>query len=148
MKTMNPPVEAHGPNEMEEEASSNVELVEEMITYHPVPATNSPERRYTESNRSQSEPYSPESLRIAKAIVASSLEIDSLTVEDATIAHDSAQWKKAINSEFTSLRQHGTWKFVKKPEGIKYIQTKLLFNLKMDATSNLVRHKVCLVAKG
>lgn len=64
------------------------------------------------------------------------------------IVEDSNAWKIAINSELESLRKHGTWEVIKRPNAVKPLSTRFVFSKKKDQNGNIVRHKARFVVRG
>ncbi|KAK2388029.1 putative mitochondrial protein [Trifolium repens] len=58
------------------------------------------------------------------------------------------QWRKAVNTELTSLLKNHTWDLVKLPSHKKAIGCKWVFKLKLHADGTIERHKARLVTKG
>ena len=57
-------------------------------------------------------------------------------------------WKKAMDEEYNSLIQNGTWKLVPLPRGRKAIGSKWVYKLKRDEHGEISRYKARLVAQG
>ncbi|CAI7777644.1 unnamed protein product, partial [Closterium sp. NIES-54] len=70
------------------------------------------------------------------------------TLKEALESSDAEEWKKAMESELTSIEENGTWELVELPEGRKAITSKWLFKIKSDADGKIERYKSRLVAKG
>lgn len=58
------------------------------------------------------------------------------------------EWRLAMEKEMDSIERNGTWKLSEPPEEQKVIGLKWIYKLKRDASGNVVKHKVRLVAKG
>eukprot|EP00775_Hariotina_reticulata_P001034 gene1034-1371_t len=68
-----------------------------------------------------------------------------------TEALDSAhneQWQQAMDDEYNSLMELGTWTLEKTPPGITPIPVKWVYKVKRDGSGRLQRFKARLVAKG
>jgi hypothetical protein len=59
---------------------------------------------------------------------------------------DAELWKKAMDEEFASLLENGTWELEKLPDRFKALPMKWVY--KRDANGNIERYKARLVAKG
>jgi transcription termination factor NusB len=70
------------------------------------------------------------------------------TVKEALESEFSEQWKEAIQSEYDSLKEHGTFKVTMKEKGTQEITTKFVFDIKTDADGFITRFKARLVARG
>ncbi|CAI7890560.1 unnamed protein product [Closterium sp. NIES-53] len=70
------------------------------------------------------------------------------TVEEALSGPQKKEWKAAMDAEFNSLIENGTWELVKLPEGRRPISSKWVFKVKSGADGALERFKSLLVAKG
>ncbi|CAI7912037.1 unnamed protein product [Closterium sp. NIES-54] len=69
------------------------------------------------------------------------------TVEEA-LSGPQKEWKAAMDAEFNSLIENGTWELVELPEGRRPISRKWVFKVKSGADGALERFKSRLVAKG
>ena len=58
------------------------------------------------------------------------------------------EWKEAANSEYQSLMENETWKFVKLSTGRKPVGCKWIFKMKCTSDGKVEHYKVRLVAKG
>ncbi|CAI7791338.1 unnamed protein product [Closterium sp. NIES-54] len=70
------------------------------------------------------------------------------TVEEALIGPQKEEWKAAMDAEFNSLIENGTWELVELPEGRQPISSKWVFKVKSGADGALERFKSRLVTKG
>lgn len=70
------------------------------------------------------------------------------TISEAKQKDDWPQWKVAIQSEYDSLINNGTWNLVELPKGRKPIACKWVFKLKRKADGTIDKYKARLVAKG
>ncbi|CAI7904104.1 unnamed protein product [Closterium sp. NIES-53] len=70
------------------------------------------------------------------------------TVEEALSGPQKEEWKAAMDAEFSSLIENGTWELVELPEGRRPISSKWVFKVKSGADGALERFKSHLVAKG
>jgi hypothetical protein len=70
------------------------------------------------------------------------------TVKEALESKFKEYWKDAIQSEYDSLREHGTFQVAKKEKGRQEITTKFVFDLKTNAEGFITRFKARLVARG
>ncbi|GAQ83662.1 putative retrotransposon protein [Klebsormidium nitens] len=57
-------------------------------------------------------------------------------------------WRKALEEEFASLQENGTWELREPPPGVKPIPCKWAFKLKKDENGNIARFKARLFIKG
>ena len=57
-------------------------------------------------------------------------------------------WREAMNDEFKSLLENGTWELVECPPGVKPVPMKWVFKIKRNADGSVERFKARLVAKG
>ena len=67
---------------------------------------------------------------------------------EAITCPDAEHWNKAMEEEYNSLRDRGTWKVVPRPEGRKVVSSKWVYRVKYDADGNISRYKARLVARG
>jgi len=80
-------------------------------------------------------------------------EIDEVqvpkTAKEALTGPYAELWKKAMEEEFNSLHQKGTWEIVRKtPEMINVVGSRWVFSLKRNNFGEIVRFKARLVAQG
>lgn len=57
-------------------------------------------------------------------------------------------WLEAMENELKSLNKHEVWDVVKRPENIKTVKSKWVFNIKRDNENNGIRYKARLVTAG
>ncbi|CAI7729091.1 unnamed protein product [Closterium sp. NIES-53] len=70
------------------------------------------------------------------------------TVEEALSGPKKEEWKAAMDAEFNSLIENGTWELVELPEGRRPISNKWVFNMKSGADGALEWFKSRLVTSG
>ncbi|CAI7881040.1 unnamed protein product [Closterium sp. NIES-54] len=70
------------------------------------------------------------------------------TLKEALESIDPEEWKNAMESEFKSIEENGTWELVELPKGRKAITSKWLFKIKSNAVGEIERYKSRVVAKG
>jgi hypothetical protein len=58
------------------------------------------------------------------------------------------QWQLAMQEEFNSLMQNGTWEYQTLPPGRRVIQNKWVFKQKLSVDGSVDRYKARLAAKG
>jgi len=74
---------------------------------------------------------------------------ESRTYKKASNGLHSKEWKKAIDTEYQTLQNTGTFKWVPKlSEGRKSIGSGIIFRLKWDGNGNITKYKACIVARG
>ncbi|CAI7880090.1 unnamed protein product [Closterium sp. NIES-54] len=59
------------------------------------------------------------------------------TLKEALESSDAEDWKKAMEIEYKSIEENGTWELVELPEGRKAITSKWLFKIKSAPTAKL-----------
>ncbi|CAG7849267.1 Retrovirus-related Pol polyprotein from transposon TNT 1-94 Includes: RecName: Full=Protease; Includes: RecName: Full=Reverse transcriptase; Includes: RecName: Full=Endonuclease [Serendipita indica DSM 11827] len=74
--------------------------------------------------------------------------LDPRSWKEAMSRPDANKWIKAAHEELEALLKNGTWQVVRLPQGKTVLGNKWVFKTKKDATGNVERHKVRLVAKG
>ena len=79
---------------------------------------------------------------------AESIMEESTTVEEALSSSAKSEWKKALDSKYSSLMEHKTWDLVKAPEDRNIIDSKWVFKVKTNADGTSERHKARLVVRG
>jgi hypothetical protein len=70
------------------------------------------------------------------------------TLEEALSSPQSEFWRTAMDEEFKSLLENGTWELVECPLGVKPVPMKWVFKIKRNADGSVERFKARLVAKG
>ena len=73
---------------------------------------------------------------------------DPTTLKEAMNHPNADQWKLAMEAEYQSLLDNGTWECAELPEGRKAINTKWVFRTKRDCSGKVIQYKARLVAKG
>jgi transposase InsO family protein len=73
---------------------------------------------------------------------------DPATFEDALRSENSAEWKRAMDQEITSLKENQTWILTDLPRGAKAIPCKWVFRLKKNPDGSIDKYKGRLVVKG
>jgi len=73
---------------------------------------------------------------------------DPTTLEDIETRTDQHLWKQAMDMEYKSQMENGTWELVDLPPGKVPLNCKWVFRTKRDATGKVVKHKARLVVKG
>ncbi|KAJ0390483.1 hypothetical protein P43SY_012096 [Pythium insidiosum] len=70
------------------------------------------------------------------------------TYKEAMASSQAPKWKEAIRRELRSHFRNHTWDAVRRPEGVREIGCKWVFDVKRDADGNIQRYKARLVAQG
>ena len=70
------------------------------------------------------------------------------SVSEALSGEHSTQWREALNSEYKSLIDNGTWELVPRPEDKNIVGSKWVLKVKKGASGNLDQFKTRFVAKG
>ncbi|KAL3689055.1 hypothetical protein R1sor_015364 [Riccia sorocarpa] len=73
---------------------------------------------------------------------------DQKTVPEAMASPLSEDWKKAMDEELNSSREHGTWELALLPHGRKIVGSKWVFRTKLVVDGTVERFKARLVAQG
>ncbi len=55
--------------------------------------------------------------------------------------HDWPEWKMAMEKEYNSLMENGTWELVSPPNGANVITGKWYFKLKKDRFGHILKYK-------
>ena len=85
------------------------------------------------------------------ALVAKMSEVEGLepqSLAETKQGHDWPFWEKAIFEELKTLEEAGTWELIYLPAGANLVGSKWVFQVKKDASRNVVCFKACLVAQG
>lgn len=70
------------------------------------------------------------------------------TYEEAVNSGQSKFWISAMNEEYKSLMENGTWNLEELPQGKNAVKTKWVFATKEGPDGEVIRYKARLVAKG
>lgn len=70
------------------------------------------------------------------------------SMEEALQGPWATQWKAAMDREWETLQERGTWELEELPEGKRPIGVKWVFRVKVKADGSLDKLKARLVAKG
>ena len=62
-------------------------------------------------------------------------------VEEARRSPDWPRWKEAIEEELNALKEYGTWRVEKAPDGVNIVGCRWVFRVKRDAEGKIVRYK-------
>ncbi len=73
---------------------------------------------------------------------------DTLTIQDALSGPEADSWRGAMDSEYQSLMESGTWQLVPPPADRKLVSCKWLLRKKFNADGSISRYKARLVARG
>lgn len=68
--------------------------------------------------------------------------------KEAVGGANNKQWGQAMDSEYQSIMENGTWELVPLPDGRKAVGCKWVYRIKRDANGNIKTWKARLVAKG
>jgi hypothetical protein len=74
--------------------------------------------------------------------------VEPQSFEEALKSPQAEFWKSAMDDEFKSLLENGTWELVECPPGVKPVPMKWVFKIKRNADGSVERFKARLVAKG
>lgn len=82
----------------------------------------------------------------AKALTVSILGPSSIKLTSFSSASKHAEWRQAMNEEFTALMQNGTWNLVPPRPNMNLVGFKWVFQIKRRADGSIERYKAHLVA--
>jgi len=88
------------------------------------------------------------SLAALKHPVNDALRPDPQSYSEAIRSPDSRQWGEAIQAEYDSLIENGTWKTATLPPGRKALTTKWVLKKKLGPTGDILKYKARMVARG
>ncbi|MCO5603933.1 hypothetical protein L7F22_058089 [Adiantum nelumboides] len=91
---------------------------------------------------SMNAPFDPGALNSSAEIV------DGITVTEAFAGSEADLWQHAMDSEYQSLIDNGTWELVSPPPNRKIVTCKWLLRKKLHADGSVSRYKARLVARG
>jgi hypothetical protein len=73
---------------------------------------------------------------------------DTLSIQEALSGPEADSWREAMDSEYQSLMDNGTWHLVPRPADRKLVSCKWLLRKKFNADGSISRYKARLVARG
>ena len=73
---------------------------------------------------------------------------DTLSIQEALSGPEADSWREAMDSEYQSLIDNGTWRLVPPPTDRKLVSCKWLLRKKFNADGSISRYKARLVARG
>ena len=82
------------------------------------------------------------------ATIAAAVQPEPKTYKQAVKHEASKQWVEAMEKEFSSLRNHKTWKLVDLPPGRNALGCKWVYKIKWKANGEIEKYKARLVAQG
>ncbi|KAI9914475.1 hypothetical protein PsorP6_007393 [Peronosclerospora sorghi] len=68
--------------------------------------------------------------------------------KQAMASHEAAEWNEAVCPEIRSHFRNHTWDTIHRPDDVRLIGNKWVFDVKRDADGNIVRYKARLIAQG
>ena len=80
--------------------------------------------------------------------VNNALRPDPQSYTEAMKSPDSRKWVEAIQAEYDSLMENGTWKVAVLPAGRKALTTKWVLKKKLGPAGEIVKYKARMVARG
>lgn len=86
-----------------------------------------------------------ESMEVGYCFVS---EKEPKNYEMALTSDDSIKWKEAMDDEYNSLIENGTWELVDLPRGRNVIDNKWVYKVKETPTGDVERYKARLVVRG
>lgn len=96
----------------------------------------------------------PNAFSVAMSLTAFQIPIDNALRSDpqsygeAMKSPDSRRWAEAIQIEYDSLIENGTWKVVNLPPGRKALTTKWVLKKKLGPDGEILKYKARMVARG
>ncbi|CAN0071865.1 unnamed protein product, partial [Phaeothamnion confervicola] len=75
-------------------------------------------------------------------------DLDPATYEEAMRSSDAVQWRKALESEYLSLQEHGTFEICELPAERKALGCRWVLKKKRNTDGSVARFKARLVAQG
>ena len=88
------------------------------------------------------------SLTALQTPVDNALRPDPQSYTEAIKSPDSRLWREAIQAEYDSLMENGTWKIAVLPPGRKALTTKWVLKKKLGPNGEVVKYKARMVARG
>jgi hypothetical protein len=84
----------------------------------------------------------------ATALEREELPPEPLTLEEALQGPHALQWREAMDREWRTLQERGTWVLEELPEGRRPVGVKWVFKIKSKPDGSLDKFKARMVAKG
>ncbi len=103
---------------------------------------------FVSSHTAKSHEHMVRVLRTLSANVDNEGPDEPANLEVAMSRHDWPEWKKAMESEYNSLIENGTWEVVSPPTEANVITGRWVFRLKKDRFGNVLKYKARWVAHG
>ena len=145
--SVQPPTEQH--NEEKQPAEEPVEqpvavaVAEQEQAAQPVGEVVDSVRRSARHHRQPGEWWKANSSEQANIALS-----EPQTYQQAVSSPEREKWLEAINAEYESLNDNGTWELVERPKGRKLVSCKWVFKVKHNADGTVDRYKARLVARG
>ena len=73
---------------------------------------------------------------------------DPMNLCKALRSKDVSKWEAAMQEEYDLLMVNGTWELTKLPNDHRSVGYKWVFHTKNNALGEVIRYRICLVAKG
>ena len=72
---------------------------------------------------------------------------DDFNIQEALSGTEATSWREAMDSEYQSLMENGTWQLVPQPSDRKLVSCKWLLRKKFHADGTISRYKARLLAR-
>ena len=116
----------------------------------PVQSTATKPMKSVRSTRRKTQPvrFADQHFSYAAITSDSPVLLDPATYEDAINSKNAHECQWAMESEYQSLNENGTWELRPLPKGRRAIGAKWVYKTKTDKNGNIARFKAQFVAKG
>jgi hypothetical protein len=81
-------------------------------------------------------------------MAADGKETEPQSYEKALAGPDAELWRRAMDEEFASLLENGTWELEKLPDRFKALPMKWVYKIKRDANGKIERYMRACLPKG
>lgn len=148
------PIEKDTESEKEKEIEeTEKEIIEENVEDSEKGSTDSegetsPSKRELRDRTTLKKPARYVSNVVAWALVAGSEPLEPTTYEEAIENENNDQWKKAMDKEMDSLKNHKVWDLCKLPADRKALKNKWVYRIKRNEHGQIERFKARLVCCG
>ena len=88
------------------------------------------------------------SLTALESPIDNALRADPQSYSEAMRSPDARKWREAMQAEYDSLIENGTWKAVDLPPGRKALTTKWVLKKKLGPNGEITKYKARMVARG
>ncbi len=109
---------------------------------------SSSSENFGSSRTAKSHKHMVQVLRMLSCNIDNEEADEPVSFKEAITRHDWPEWKMAMEREYNSLMENGTWELVSRPNGANIITSKWYFKLKKDRFGYILKYIARWVAHG